>query len=124
MVDEGEAAVEKQEAAEEEAVGLPLANVGTLTASDGEGTSFAESFRLGPLLYSSEGTPPSVVLDACGANYSTTIDQAVYSRGEVAISYREGGLATTVPIVPNETVNGDGYLGVTAFQVDGDGMRL
>jgi hypothetical protein len=99
--------------------GGPLKKVGTITASDGEGTTFRERFKLGPLLYRQEGTPPEAVLEACGANYASTIGQTVFSRGVVTISYSEGSLTELVPIVPNETVSGEGYLGITAYKVEG-----
>ena len=34
--------------------GESLSTVGTLTESDGEGTTFSDRYRIGPLLYSSE----------------------------------------------------------------------
>lgn len=116
---ENEVPAEDQAAAAEESVGLPLTDVGTLTASDEEGTTFTARYKLGPLLYSQEGTPSETVLDACGANYTTTIQETVFSRGEVTITYQEGSLATTLPLVPTETVSGEAYGGITAFQVDG-----
>src|SRR5262245_55501981 len=51
----------------------PLAYVGAITGTDGEGTTFGDRYRIGPLLDSSEETPPEAVLNACNANYSAVL---------------------------------------------------
>jgi hypothetical protein len=62
------------------------------------------------------------VLDACNADYSTTIAQSVSARGEINLSYTEGSLPLTITFDPSAmaySINGDGLLGGMAFRVDG-----
>jgi hypothetical protein len=102
--------------------GGPLETAGTLVKSDGQGTTISQDFRIGPLLYGQDDQPPNEVLDACNANYSTTIAQSVFARGEIDLSYTEGSLPLTVTFDPSAmvySINGDGLLSAMAFQVDG-----
>lgn len=92
---------------DESETGGSLSNVGTLTESDGEGTTFSDRYRIGPLLYSNESTPPEEVLDACNLTDSAEIATSVFARGEVTITYQEGSLPTEVSL-------GEGYGGVQA----------
>jgi len=110
--------------------GGPLTNVGTITESDGEGTTFSNHYRVGPLLYSNDGTPPEEVLEACNLiNDPTELATSVFMRGQVAITYQEGTLPTEVslgsvtgPVVQevNNGEEGSGQLNsLTAFHAGG-----
>lgn len=102
---------------EAEAIGGPLGYVGTITASDGEGTAFSDKYEIGPLLYSEEGAPPAAVLNACHTNYPPAIAASVFSRGKLAITYAEGSLPETVGLEPSGTVGGLQPVQV-AFHID------
>jgi hypothetical protein len=101
----------------------PLQDVGTLLASDGQGTTIKEHFRLGALAYSDTGAPPPAVLDACNANFTTTIAQSVYAPGEITVGYTQGDLPTTLTINPKTVVQSidpsNPLLSSTAFDIDG-----
>jgi hypothetical protein len=119
---DAEAPEDTEEAVEEE-VGGPLAYVGTMTESDGKGTTFRNEVSLGPLLYSEEGTPPEAVLDACNLNYSSVIASSVYARGELTATYLEGRLPLTFPLSYYEYVAGE-VLTRPAIEVDGEWMCM
>lgn len=84
--------------------GGPLTSVGTITGSPEKGTTFSDDYRVGPLLYSKEGSPPEEVLDACNVNNSTAIASSVFARGQVTITYQEGTLPTEVGVGSLERV--------------------
>lgn len=84
--------------------GGPLADVGTITGSDGKGTTFSNRYRVGPLLYSSEGTPPDEVLEACNLNYPTLVAGSVFARGQIIMTYQEGTLPTEAGLGSAETI--------------------
>lgn len=85
--------------------GGSLSNVGTLTESDGEGTTFSDAFRIGPLLYGNESTPPEEVLVACNLTDPTETATSVFARGRLTMTYQEGRL-------PIEVNLGGGYGGI------------
>lgn len=89
--------------------GGPLADVGTITGSDGKGTTFSNRYRVGPLLYSSEATPPEEVLEACNLNYPTELATSVFVRGQLTMTYQEGSLPTEVGLGSAESIVGDEY---------------
>jgi hypothetical protein len=110
--------------------GGPLADVGTITESDGEGTTFSDRYRVGPLMYSEEVTPPEEVLEACNLNYPTELATSVFAHGEVTLTYQEGTLPTEVSLgsvtgpVVQEVYNGEVESGnlnnLTAFRISGE----
>lgn len=104
-------------------VGGPLRSVGTIRQSNSEGTGIGSKYRLGPLVYGPNEIPPPLVLEACSANYQTTIAQTGFARGQVAVSYTAGSLAQDVELVPGEMVvsatKAIPWLGTTAFDVEG-----
>lgn len=114
-----------EESESESEPGGPLANVGTITESDGEGTTFSDRYRVGPLTYSNESTPPEEVLEACNRNYPNELATSVFARGEVTLTYQEGTLPTEVNIggEVQEVYNGAPESGqldnAVAVQVDG-----
>jgi len=103
--------------------GGPLSEVGTIRHSDGEGTAIGSSYELGPLIYSTTATPPAAVLEACGANYSTTIAQMAFARGQVTVSYTEGSLAQNIEFVPEGSVVSTSrqapWQGTVAYDIEG-----
>lgn len=109
-----------------EEVGGPLSSVGTMTGSDGHGTTFRDDYRLGPLLYSNEGTPPETVLNACRINDPTQIASSVFARGQVTTTYQEGSLPIAVGLVSWEELaqgldaEGEQLFLITAFRLDGE----
>lgn len=110
--------------------GGPLADVGTITRSDEEGTTFSDHYRVGPILYSKEGTPPEEVLEACNVNYPTLTARSVFARGQVTITYQEGTLPTEVSLgtvgeavvqdVDNGEAESGGPVGPVAFRAGGE----
>src|SRR5260221_1251168 len=102
-----------------EKIGGSLSYVGTITGS-GEGTAFSDNYRLGPLLYSKEGTPPEAVLNACNLNNPTLIARSVCARGQLTITYQEGSLPTAIGINSWEEVVQGKLYGVVAFRVNGE----
>jgi hypothetical protein len=91
---EPEDAAAPPEPAEE--VGGPLEDIGTITSSDGEGTTFRNEVSVGPLLYSEEGIPPEAALSACYPNDPARIASSVFIREEVTATYLEGQLPLVV----------------------------
>lgn len=85
--------------------GDSLSTVGTLTETDGEGTTFSDNFRLGPLLSGGEHAPPEEVLDACNLTDPAEVAESVFARGQVTLTYQEGQLPVQVNL-------GGGYGGV------------
>jgi hypothetical protein len=101
-------------------VGGPVSFVGEITGPDGRGTTLADRFSLGPLVYGSEGTPPEVVLNACQINDPGTIAASVFARGQVTASYQEGTLPLSMPLNSwEELAQGGAYFLTTAFRLDG-----
>lgn len=89
--------------------GGPLADLGTITGSDGEGTTFRDDYSVGPLLYSKEGSPPEEVLAACSLTDSSVIARSVFARGQVTIAYQQGTLPTEVVLGSSTPVVGGLY---------------
>ena len=117
-----EAPYEAVEESETEEVGGPLANVGTITVLPEQGEEFTNHYRLGPLLYASDGSPPEEALAACNPAAAVPIDRSVFARGEVTVKYSQG----TLPAEFDENLgydtvvtNGDGE-GLLAIRVDGE----
>ena len=110
--------------------GGPLADVGTITRSDEEGTTFSDHYRVGPIIYSKEGTPPEEVLEACNVNYPTLTARSVFASGQVTITYQEGTLPTEVSLgtvgeavvqdVDNGEAESGGPVGPVAFRAGGE----
>jgi hypothetical protein len=105
--------------ASQSARGGPLSRVGALTASGSEGRVVSAAYRLGPLLYSKEGSPPQAVLKACGVDPSA-LANTVFSRGEITATFVEGPTIADFRFSPHESVDGQSYRGVTAFDVSGN----
>lgn len=99
-------------------LGEPLHNVGTTTVS-GEDTTISASYRIGPIVYSTTGTPPSEVLEACNMNYTSEIPKLAFIRGEVSVSYTHGSLPIFVGVMSEELVSGQRWAGLVAFDVNG-----
>ncbi|MHB8492796.1 MAG: hypothetical protein ACYDA6_11375, partial [Solirubrobacteraceae bacterium] len=103
-------------------LGGPLADVGTITGSPEKGTTFTDHYRVGPLLYSNEGSPPEEVLAACNITNSTVIASSVFARGQVTIAYQEGTLPTEVVVgslASVQEVNNRDLGDVVAFSAGG-----
>lgn len=109
-----EAAEEEREVEEQQ-----LETVGTITGA-GEGTTVRNTFRLGPLLYPDEGTPPEAALSACLISGSAAISSSVFAEGELEIEYVEGTLP--IPIyLSNELIQAGGLQATLAAQeIDGE----
>jgi hypothetical protein len=103
--------------------GGPLRPVGTIGQSDGQGTAIRSSYELGSPFYSKTATPPSAVLEACGANYKTTIAQTAFTRGQVTVHYAHGSLAQNVEFVPGGSVVSTSrqapWQGTVAYELEG-----
>jgi hypothetical protein len=103
--------------------GGPLSVVGTIRQSDGEGTAIRSSYELGPLIYSKTATPPAAVLEACGADYQTTIAQMAFARGKVTVNYTEGSLAQNIGFLPEGSVRSTSrqapWQGTVAYDIEG-----
>jgi hypothetical protein len=103
--------------------GGPLHEVGTMTETDGKGTAVHLQYTLGPLGYSPAGTPSTAVLEACHENYTSTIPQMGYSRGQMTVSYTEGSLPAEIALGANGAVLGistaSKWSGSVAYDVEG-----
>jgi hypothetical protein len=104
-------------------VGFPLEEVGTMTGQIAEATYFKERFKLGPLLYSDEGTPPQAALEACRyVDSPAVIAASVYARGTIDFTYTEGTLPAVLSFgfaeqpVKGEHIEGGGLL---SYDVNG-----
>jgi hypothetical protein len=100
--------------------GGPVAYVGTITGTDGEGAVFRDSYRIGPFFYNQKATPPESVLSACNATTPSIIASSVFARGELSVSYVRGILPLQVGIPPEGIVAGEQFGGVTAYQFNGE----
>jgi len=119
-IEEQEAREERELVAEEkEAEEQELTTVGTITGA-GEGTAVRNTYRLGPLLYPDEGTPPEAALSACLISGSAAISSSVFAEGELEIEYTEGTLP--IPIyLSNELIQTEGLQATLAAQeIDGE----
>lgn len=96
-------------------------DVGTITGA-GEGTTVRNTYRLGPLLYPDEATPPEEAMSACLLGGSAAIASTVFAEGELEIEYVEGTLP--IPIyLSNELVQAEGLQATLAAQeIDGEWM--
>jgi len=104
-----------------QAVGGPVSFVGTITGSDGQGTTLVDRYSLGPLIYGSEGAPPEVVLNACRINEPGAIASSVFARGQVTTIYQEGSLPLAIPLNSwEELAQGGDYFLIAAFRLDGE----
>lgn len=99
-------------------LGEPLHDVGTLTIA-GEDTTISARYRIGPIIYSTTGTPPSEVLEACNMNYTSEIPKLAFIRGQVSVSYTHGSLPIFVGVMSEELVSGQRWAGLVAFDVNG-----
>jgi hypothetical protein len=123
---------EGQEAVDEETTGSapsetpgqlggPVSFVGTITGSDGKGTTLVDRYSLGPLIYGSEGAPPEVVLNTCRINEPSAIASSVFARGHVTTIYQEGSLPLAIPLNSwEELAQGGDYFLIAAFRLDGE----
>jgi hypothetical protein len=104
--------------------GGPLHEVGTMTETDGKGTAVHLQYQLGALGYSPAVVAPPAVLETCHEDYSTTIAQMGYSRGQLSVSYTEGSLPTEVALGANGAVSGTStatkWSGSVAYDVEGE----
>lgn len=104
-----------------QSVGGPVSFVGTITGSDGRGTTLVDRYSLGPLINGSEGAPPEVVLNACRINEPGAIASSVFARGQVTTIYQEGSLPLAVPLNSwEELAQGGDYFLIAAFRLDGE----
>jgi hypothetical protein len=116
-VEERERELEREE--EKETEERQLENVGTITG-EGEGTTVRNKFRLGPLLYSDEETPPEAALSSCLLSGSAAIASSVFAKGELQIEYLDGTLPIQI-YLSNELVQAEGLQGTLAAQeIDGE----
>lgn len=104
-----------------QSLGGPVSFVGTITGSDGKGTTLVDRYSLGPLINGSEGAPPEVVLNACRINEPGAIASSVFARGQVTTIYQEGSLPLAVPLNSwEELAQGGDYFLIAAFRLDGE----
>lgn len=104
----------------EEEPGGPLGDVGTI-ANHEKGMTFRDHFKIGPLLYPDEGTPPEEVLEACNLQYQGVIEKSVFARGEMSVSYAEGSFPEFLGIDAEGIVQGtDTAIDVVAYQMNGE----
>jgi len=116
-VEDRERELEREEEIEAEA--QQLENVGTITGA-GEGTTVRNTFRLGPLLYSDEETPPEDALSSCLISGSAAIASSVFAQGELQIDYVDGTLPIQI-YLSNELIQAEGLQATLAAQeIDGE----
>lgn len=116
-----EAKRHSEEVSAEEEPGGPVADVGTISVSDGEGTAFRNHFKIGPLIYPDEGMPPDEVLEACNLQYQGILEKSVFARGEISVSYTEGSFPEYLGIDAEGIVQGTGAAAdVVAYQRNGE----
>lgn len=104
--EEGIKPVEEPEPEIEE-LGGPIEPVGTMIVTDERGTTFKETFSIGPLSNGEEAPPPASVLGACDFSVPSQTAQAAFARGEVSVSYTEGTIPEQVVINPQGMVEGE-----------------
>ncbi len=95
--------------------GGPLRQAGALHISGSDGRTIVVGFRLGPLLYSDEGTPPKSALKACGAESPEVLRQMVFSKGVMTATFTKGRSITDYRLAPLEFVSGNPWHGRTAI---------
>ncbi len=90
-----------------EELGGQIEPVGTMTVTDERGTTFRETFSIGPLSNGEEAPPPASVLGACDFSVPSQTAQAAFARGEITVSYTEGTIPEQVVINPQGIVEGE-----------------
>jgi hypothetical protein len=110
---------EVTEEAEPEEASEPIESVGKMVVTDEKGTTFTDSFKLGPLGEGEEGAPPASVLSACNYVSRGLTATAAFARGEMSISYTEGTVPEYVPIPPSGIVQGEElYDALVAYELN------
>jgi len=104
----------------EEELGGPLTDVGTISVSNNS-TAFRDHFKIGPLVYPNEGTPPEEVLEACNLQYQGVVEKSAFARGEMSVSYAEGSFPEFFGIETEGIVQGTGAgANVVAYELNGE----
>ena len=104
-----------------EEIGGPIETVGTTVVTDERGTTFEDTFKLGPLGEGEEGAPPASVLGACNYVSPGLTARAAFARGEMSVSYTEGTVPVYVAIPPSGIVQGEElYDALVAFELNNE----
>lgn len=104
-----------------ESAGGQLEKVGTITITDHEGTTFRDSYEVGPWFPSEELIPPEDVLEACNTRTQAAIAKGVFVRGAITVVYTEGSYPEFIGLDPEGTISGDGLsTAAVAFERDGE----
>lgn len=96
--------------------------VGTISVSNGRGTGFVDHYKIGPLIYSQQETPPKEVLEACNLDYQSQIAKAVFARGQVSVDYSVGSLPEQISLAPAVMASEPSVSlqSVVAFRINGE----
>ncbi len=104
-----------------ESTGGPIEKVGTITITDHEGTTFRDTYEVGPWFISEELVPPQEVLEACNTRTQAAIAKGVFVRGIITVDYAEGSYPEFIGLDPEGTIMGNGLsTAAMAFQRDGE----
>lgn len=99
----------------------PIETVGTMVVTDERGTTFEDTFKLGPLGEGEESAPPVSVLGACNYVSPEQTATAAFAQGEMSISYTEGTVPVYVAIPPNGIVQGEELYGaLVAYELNNE----
>jgi hypothetical protein len=92
-----------------------------MVVTDERGTTFTDTFSLGPLGEGEEGAPPASVLSACNYVSAGLTARGAFARGEMSISYTEGTVPEYVAIPPSGIVEGEELFdALVAFELNGE----
>lgn len=79
-------------------LGDPLHYAGTMTISSKDATITA-SFSVGPIVYSTAGTPPSEALNACDWGNRSLIAKTAFVRGVLSLHYAHGSARSALALL-------------------------
>jgi hypothetical protein len=78
--------------------GDPVHYAGTMTISSTDATITA-SFSVGPVVYSTAGTPPTEALEACDWDNPSVIANTAFVRGELTLHYARGSASSALALL-------------------------